>query len=444
MTWRSEFAGPLESLLASSVVRGRKLPDLSAGRLRDLVRQNRRDKAWEGRIARGTVEFNADTSAAIQSLCDHPVLCEIATDDSDSRGIQITVLGSGVSLSRRKALLHILAQIVLHAIVFGITRSIERFDDVLNLGKENRLPGFEATFVVGIRLDTQWSIADGLRAVPYDQFRAKLIPPSAASSYDEMLRPHSTGSAPLFVLIRESRWGPAVSRAGTLSDPGELRLRFQSEHDALSFTDSLALAVGRPLMVIAQSQRADRWVHDILGPNLGVGIYGESPGPKHADIYEDAKLTTEQRENFRRLFTYRRPSKRKPSRHVDLAVSRLISALGRRGMLAEEDSVLDIAIAMEALYQPGMGEITEKLSSRAAWLLGSGVDERKRIRKSIKEFYKLRSKIAHGSKLGASDDIQRTVFDVACRTLECYAIAGAVPSNWDGIVMGEVTAAAPE
>ena len=246
--------------------------------------------------------------------------------------------------------------------------------------------------------------------------------------------------APFFVLLRESRWGPAVAAAPSLTSDLGLRLSFLHEESVESVVDLLALAVGRPLVIVGQSLLADGWVYDLLNLSFGVNMHGDVEARKTAAQYHDLGLTLEQREEFRLLFSCRHVIRARDRKFVELAVSRLSSALGRRGTLADEDMVLDIAIALEALYRPGTGEIAEKLSSRAAWLLGHGSQERKAIRRAIKRFYGLRSRIAHGRDLDSVQDISEEAFDIARRTLDRYTVDRRIPedADWPGIVMGEL------
>ena len=64
-----------------------------------------------------------------------------------------------------------------------------------------------------------------------------------------------------------------------------------------------------------------------------------------------------------------------------------------------EDKIIDLAIALEALYLPDAGESTFKLAVRASWYLGKDREDRKKLFEEFKELYKCRSRVVHGGEL---------------------------------------------
>lgn len=61
-----------------------------------------------------------------------------------------------------------------------------------------------------------------------------------------------------------------------------------------------------------------------------------------------------------------------------------------------EDKLIDFTIGLEALFSEGPGDLTFKLSTRVARLLGTTKEERRTISSAMKKIYKLRSEIVHG------------------------------------------------
>ncbi|MBD8652335.1 hypothetical protein IFT66_14700 [Rhizobium sp. CFBP 13726] len=99
-----------------------------------------------------------------------------------------------------------------------------------------------------------------------------------------------------------------------------------------------------------------------------------------------------------------------------------------RRRLSAGDKALDGAICLETLLSgQGSGELTHKVSVRTALLLGKSLNERKEIRKRVRDFYSLRSAVVHGStKRKRPDDDRRTAED----GLElCLAVLRAVIEN---------------
>jgi hypothetical protein len=68
----------------------------------------------------------------------------------------------------------------------------------------------------------------------------------------------------------------------------------------------------------------------------------------------------------------------------------------------EEDQLIDQMIAFESLYLGDDKELGYKLALRAALLLADDVPKRKEIRRRLKEAYKARGQIVHGSTVPAN------------------------------------------
>jgi len=60
-----------------------------------------------------------------------------------------------------------------------------------------------------------------------------------------------------------------------------------------------------------------------------------------------------------------------------------------------EDQLVDLVIALEALFSPGKEEITFRIAHRAALLLGSHLEERKTISSFLRKVYRGRSRLVH-------------------------------------------------
>ena len=79
-----------------------------------------------------------------------------------------------------------------------------------------------------------------------------------------------------------------------------------------------------------------------------------------------------------------------------------------------EESFLMFMIALECLILPKQDtELSYRLSQRAAWFLGNTPDERKDIKKLIKELYNIRSKIVHGGGYEVPEEKYHQAYQVA-------------------------------
>jgi hypothetical protein len=79
-----------------------------------------------------------------------------------------------------------------------------------------------------------------------------------------------------------------------------------------------------------------------------------------------------------------------------LALTYFNASFGRK---PRENQVIDLFICLEALLLQENDELTFRLATRAANLLGPDASERRRVFAEVKDFYNLRSKIVHGDVL---------------------------------------------
>ena len=127
-------------------------------------------------------------------------------------------------------------------------------------------------------------------------------------------------------------------------------------------------------------------------------------------------------------------------RYQDFApiVSRLSEALARTGQYAADDKILDVAIALERMYELDQGEISFKLKTRAACFLESDTRSRLRVFRDVGQLYTARSGIVHRRTTGptaeASRDAFNKGFDVARRSVVKLIREGS-PGDWNRVVM---------
>jgi hypothetical protein len=136
---------------------------------------------------------------------------------------------------------------------------------------------------------------------------------------------------------------------------------------------------------------------------------------------------------------------KKATSTVAIVADRIVGAR-RAATLA--DRALDLGMALEALLmfnERERGEISFKMRTRAAWLLGATPDQRKTILMWVRNLYNLRSSVAHGSVPDETLRIDgRTVnvmeaLDVGSRLCREVAISlFAMPESfaWDDVVAG--------
>jgi hypothetical protein len=87
--------------------------------------------------------------------------------------------------------------------------------------------------------------------------------------------------------------------------------------------------------------------------------------------------------------------RRSKDKHFNVAVDRLHFSVSR---LRPQDRLIDLIIAMEAIFGDNEGASTYKIAMRAAVFLGDNPMHRKSIADTIKRAYQERSALVHGGK----------------------------------------------
>ena len=160
------------------------------------------------------------------------------------------------------------------------------------------------------------------------------------------------------------------------------------------FLELLAVAHATPVLVLAElSHRIDRSAGRLLGLERHDGGCHRGRSAKEFDGFEATPqlapgALAEAKEAF---------GQRMGERYGRMApvVGRLAEALARDGRFAVGDRILDVAIALERMYELDQGKISRQLRGRASRYLGTDAASRERIREVVGEFYDTRSDIVH-------------------------------------------------
>ena len=235
-------------------------------------------------------------------------------------------------------------------------------------------------------------------------------------------------------VIRPFRWRPVFRRSASVNEP----MRHPPGPfvpEARRFLDLLAVSHAAPVASLASiSDCIDRSAARLLGvgsrgPGMyqkwaadGFDGYSECPVPRPAAL-------AEAREAF---------GNRERARYRSMAsfVVRLAEALGRDGRSAMHDKVVDVAIALEGMYELPRWKKLRKLEARVAGLFGTDAEDRKRARESIRMMYGARSEIIHSGSGEASPFRNGAAFvrgfDLARRSL-FKLLRDGIPESWDEV-----------
>jgi hypothetical protein len=120
------------------------------------------------------------------------------------------------------------------------------------------------------------------------------------------------------------------------------------------------------------------------------------------------------------------------ARHIGLAL-RSFTSIYDRLMHQGEDCVIDSITALEALWKLD-SELSFRLAFRTSSLLGKTDDNRELIFETLRKYYKIRSKIVHGSTLSPNERAllqnDEPLRDIVRRTLWAFIHLLANPTEW--------------
>ena len=294
--------------------------------------------------------------------------------------------------------------------------------------------GYDTVLFHGLCLDEEIKIGGGLAMVPFDRAR---------DFVDEKVLKDMTPDIVRFrdwrlvgAVVKPFRWNPVFRREADMREtdadpPGPFA------RDALEFLELLAVSHRVPIVCLAAVYEClSRSACRLLGQahNHG-GVQWGRPVRRFDPFAEPPVPRTEAVAEARTAY-----GERKSRRYARLApvVARLAEALAREGRFAAEDRILDVAIALERMYELSGGEITYKMRTRASWFLGRDAKDRLRVMKSVANFYGVRSAIVHNRKNKPSAERCREAFDIgfeiAARTL-FELLKDGPPGDWENLVI---------
>ena len=392
-------------------------------------------------------------------LLEHPVI-EHASSRGSTKGFHF-----GRVLGRFRAdIKFLIANLAKLSVKVGGEYAATMLHRFLVAGEGVRLHAHEIAVLHGLKLDEPIRLGPGACLASYCAVRMRFGLPENPDPWLRLsdegldLHPGRLGRASsLAVLVRQVNWGPAVAPSDRANgeSPLELRYRFPDDHRVESLADVfeerqtlmqlLSIAVRSKLVSHTVIDAVPRWM-TLLDPNLRT----QSPGGARNvfDVWpQDHVPSTRELDAFaaaaRGWLTF---CAGKGDRSTELAIRRTAASFGiPGGRFGVEDRLIDASIALEAMYGPLDSEITRKISSRAAWLLGESAVEGG-TSKAMKSFYKSRSKVVHGTASKDRRKRERELVralasgrELARLTLFALLARGPVSdeSKWDALVPEE-------
>jgi hypothetical protein len=369
--------------------------------------------------------------------------------EGDTDGFCLHSLGGG------HINLHILLEHLLKiTIAWGVEKAVSTFDE--GSSPKGKLGFFQPiASLEGITVKTEIQVCEGIRLVPF--------PRPTTFELERYFPDFSTPGSRLALNMGKTLLIIDLPMLSIFHNPSEetfdevrvsdlpFQLEVQdaklSNLDAVdsfrtSFCQALSLACNSPVQI------ARKWwfvaEDEIFRPFSGGGmgysprLFGGSVKAEQPEI-EEAKCLHENLTNLNS----------KSQKKLQIAIDRWIKSKTYQTL---EDKIIDLVIALEALYLPDAGESTFKLAVRASWHLREDRGKRAELFEVFKELYKCRSAVVHGGELKENVPIAEETIPISkfitrtqdlCRESikkimkQCLE-EGKFPKNdyWDNLTLG--------
>ena len=252
----------------------------------------------------------------------------------------------------------------------------------------------------GIRIDRKLKIHDGITLTPLPNSTEKPVPISPGLPTIIMEEPKSYLGR---VLLRKAK---------------------SKEFSVATFLQHLSLVCNNavhPVKEWLQSNTSDP-------SGLSVHSYRDDPRWPTVDISEShISETKKQLLKFTKL-------DRHVQKKLEIAIPRWVKSKTEKDV----DRIIDLGIAFEVLYLSDSSEqqqLSLTFRLRAAWHLGSGLEERRELMKSFNSIYKARSKAVHRGNFSANRAILAEADRLYRRVIKKFIDDGNFP-DWDSLVVG--------
>ncbi len=380
-------------------------------------------------------------------LAEHPAWAGLVRPSGDRDEFWLQILAHGSPGSLLKVISGLMAR-GMEVPRDGFRVAAAELSGLLDPGEERaQIPvptdlsvGYHIALFHGLRVHEEVQLADNITLRPLEQLAAFVDEDTLEKIAPEVMRYNRQQS--LGALVQPFRWKPEFrSDLIPLVDRGRA---FFNEAEA--FVELLALFHAAPVICLSQ-------IPDCIHPTAAY-LLGDSPHNKRwslptrsLDMFaESIDLRVDALDAARKAFGERQSDN---YQYCAPIIGRLAEALARRGRFQAEDKILDVAIALERMYELEGNEISFKLKMRAAAFLETSTAGRVQVLRDVKKFYAVRSGIVHKRKKPPSaETIAATFtkgFEVARRSVVKLLQEGA-PADWDEMVLAETepSAAKPQ
>ena len=326
----------------------------------------------------------------------------------------------------------------------GFRETASRLEKFLAPEEECQFTGYQMSVFRGLQLDEEFEVANGISITPFDSIKDYLDPSRLENFVPGLSQINRRG--PMGVVRKPFQWKPVILSSG--SNSGETYAwdkEFPDDSDLV--VNLLAITHETPVLNMMRLMAfVNHEVWELVGLPGHSGSVGWSGGLPVNDHLGNTALCLEKFSKAKDMFVSLKCSGDEQAMYK-LIISRISRSLLRRGELALEDKLLDVAIAMEMMYELERQELSYKLRMRASCFLERSSEKRVETFERMKKFYNARSSVVHNDKKMQKkkqekpkeyhQDVSEQFnegFDLARRTLFKLLLEGR-PSDWDELVL---------
>ncbi len=294
--------------------------------------------------------------------------------------------------------------------------------------------GYHVALLHGLSISDEFQIAEDMALMPFEQMRDFVNETVLSDVAPKIIEFKAWKS--ISAIVKPFHWQPVFAQRGddSLPIPDWDGLFFE---DAQTFVELLAMFHAGPVVCLVTLPFCiHRTASCLLGQPHFHGNVGYGPTARSFDRFARAgTVSSHAMGEARRAFQGRATDRYKG--YVPI-IARLAEALARSGRFRVDDNILDVAIALERMYELDQGEIGFKLKTRAACFLEAGTEDRLRVFRDVGEFYDARSSIVHKRRKCLSAEAKLAAFkkgfDVARRSVVKLLKHGP-PQDWNEMVV---------
>ena len=362
----------------------------------------------------------------------HPPLNRALGSSDNNEEIRIAIANS----LRRISLIDIAVRLMNYGTEGDFDDVALRLRELLPFQGKRKFPGYHISVFLGLRLDEEIQLSDELSIAPFGSVKKFINPSDLENIVRNSKQFAQTGS--LGVVIKPFEWNPIIAAAGKKLE-SDIKWDEGFPKDAETIVNLLSIVHGVPVInIICFEFCVPRQISELLGTPIGGGAFIRHTEFSVNHGFSSEFPSMEKSLQVKDLFSRLKNSDEDQRRRYESVISRLSNSLSRKGRFGTEDKILDVAIALELMYELD-SEVTYKLATRTSCFLEKNTQNRVEIFNKTKKFYDARSSVVHYRKKKKLKNISGQFdngFDLARRTLFKLLKDGS-PPDWDTVILSD-------